>query len=176
MAEVHPLGKSPVITDGGRTIAESGAIIEYLVDNYGPNLKPSVEEKDARLEYTFWLHFAEASLMTPLLLKLVFDTVVTRSPFFIRPIARGIADSVTRSYILPNSEKHFTFIEKHLEKNPYFCGDKFSAADIQMSFGVQGGISRVPTVVGPITRKWLANVESRDAYKKALEKGGQYDL
>jgi len=176
LSEVHPLGKSPVITDGPHTIAESGAIIEYLVDKYGPQLKPGVEDTEHRLHYTFWLHYAEGSLMSPLLMKLIFDATVTRSPFFIRPIARGISSAVHASFITPNLKKHFAFVEKHLETNEYFCGDKFSAADIQMSFPIQAGNSRGSEHIGPKTKEWLAKVEGRDAYKVTLEKGGKYDL
>jgi glutathione S-transferase len=172
---VHPLGKSPVITDGGRTVAESGAIIEYLVDKYGPRLKPGSDDTEGRLQYTFWLHYAEGSLMTPLLFKIVFDTVVTRSPWLVRPIARGISSSVATGFFNPTAKKHFAFIEAHLEKNPYFCGKDFSGADIQMSFGVQGGVKGFSDYVGPKTREWLKKMEAREAYQRALQKGGKYD-
>jgi len=174
LSDVHPLGKSPVITDGPYTISESGAIIEYLVDKYGPKLKPSVEDTEARLQYTFWLHYAEGSLMTPLLLQIIFTAVVIKSPFLIRFIARAISNSVFASFINPNAQKHFAFIEKHLEKNQYFCGKDFSAADIQMSFGVKAGVARFPEFVGEKSKEWLKRVEERQAYKDALEMGGDY--
>jgi len=173
LTQIHPLGKSPVITDGPYTIAESGAIIEYLVDTYGTHLKP--DEKEAKMQYTFWLHYAEGSLMTPLLLRLVFDIVVTKTPFLVKFVAKSISNSVSDAFITPNLKKHFAFIESHLEKNEYFTGNRFSAADVQMSFGIQGGVSRAPQFVGPKTRKWLSEMVARDAYKKALEKGGKFD-
>jgi len=175
LAEVHPLGKSPVITDGPLTIAESGAIIEYLVDKYGPELKPSADDSAGRLQYTFWLHYAEGSLMPLLVMKHIFGNVVTRSPFFIRPIARGISNSVHEHYITPSLKKHFAFIEAHLAKNKYFTGDKFSAADIQMSFPISA-TARAGELVGPgpKTMEWIQGIKEMESYKKALEKGGNF--
>src|ERR1700692_4092101 len=100
---IHPLGKSPVIVDGDVTVAESGAIIEYLVDKYGERrLIPPAGSRE-RLRYTYWLHFAEGSAMTPLLLKLVFDRIeAAPKPFFIKPIARGISAQVIDGFVGPN--------------------------------------------------------------------------
>jgi glutathione S-transferase len=174
LAEVHPLGKSPVISDGENTLAESGAIIEYFVDNYGPKLKP-VDPK-SKLQYTFWMHYAEGSLMSPLLMKLVFDTVVEKVPFIIRPIAKGIREAVFSATVTPNLKKHFSFIETHLEKNEFFCGKEFSAADIQMIFGIQAGVERATEFTGPKTKEWLKRMEAMDSYKKAIEKGGPFSI
>ena len=139
---VHPLGKSPVITDGPNTVAESGAIIEYLLDRYGDGrLRPAAGSAD-RLRYTYWLHFAEGSAMPPLLMKLVFDRIeASPMPFFVRPIARGIANNVKTNFILPNLERHLAFMEGELAARDWFAGPDFSAADIQMSFPVE--VSRV---------------------------------
>jgi glutathione S-transferase len=139
---VHPLGKSPVITDGSNTVAESGAIIEYVLDRYGDGrLRPALGSED-RLRYTYWLHFAEGSAMPPLLMKLVFDRIeASPMPFFVRPIARGIANNVKTNFILPNLERHLAFMEGELAARDWFAGPDFSAADIQMSFPVE--VSRV---------------------------------
>ena len=175
---VHPLGKSPVITDGPNTVAESGAIIEYLLDRYGDGrLRPAAGSAD-RLRYTYWLHFAEGSAMPPLLMKLVFDRIeASPMPFFVRPIARGIANKVKTSFILPNLERHLAFMEGELAVCDWFAGPEFSAADIQMSFPVEvshvrGGLddSR-PRLMG-----FLKRIHSRPAYRSAVAKGGPYSL
>ena len=137
---VHPLGKSPVITDGAHTIAESGAIIEYLVDRYGDGrLKPAVGSPE-RLRYTYWLHFAEGSAMPPLLLRLIFNRIgAAPTPFFVRPIARAIAARVNGAFIAPNLTRQLDFMESELAAREWFAGDEFTAADIQMSFPAGGG-------------------------------------
>jgi glutathione S-transferase len=173
LEQVHPLGKSPVITEGDLTVAESGAIVEYIVEKHGPQLKPTDEKE--KLLYTFWLHYAEGSLMGPLVMKLVFDAVVEKVPFLIRPIAKAIRGAVFEATVTPNLKKHFSFIESHLEKSEYFCGSKFSAADIQMSFGIQAGLDKTE-FVGPKSKEWLKKVEAMDSYKKALEKGGPFSI
>ena len=120
LAKVHPLGKSPVITDGAATVAESGAIVEYLIDTYGAGrLRPEVGTPE-RLRYTYWLHFAEGSAMPPLLMKLVFDKVRSAPvPFFIKPIVKGIADKVTTSFIAPNIKRQLDFMEGALAWQPW---------------------------------------------------------
>ncbi len=177
LKKVHPLGKSPVITDGDETIAESGAIIDYLVTTYGDgSLVPEINSR-AHREYNYWLHYAEGSLMPPLVLKLVFDKVTTSPmPFFIRPIAKGISKKVNESYIGPSIKGNFDFIEKHLKTNEWFAGSKLSGADIQMSFPLEASVSS--GAVGnkyPNITAYVKRFQSRPAYKKALETGGPYD-
>jgi glutathione S-transferase len=95
LREVHPLGKSPVLTDDGQTIAESGAIVEYLVERYGKGRLVPAAGTPEKLRYTYWLHYAEGSAMPPMLLKLIFERMKTGPvPFFLRPIVRGVADKV----------------------------------------------------------------------------------
>ncbi|MBV8633399.1 MAG: glutathione S-transferase, partial [Burkholderiaceae bacterium] len=139
---VHPLGKSPVITDNGITVAESGAIIEYLLKHHGAGrLEPGDELGRRRL--TYWLHYAEGSAMPPLLLALVFSRVANApAPFFVRPIARAIAAKVRKGFIDPQLKLHLDFLEAELGKNTWFAGDEFSAADIQMSFPVEAAAAR----------------------------------
>lgn len=177
LKKVHPLGKSPVITDGDNTIAESGAIIDYLVTTYGENaLVPKISTPEHR-EYNYWMHYAEGSLMPPLLLKLVFDKVVTSPmPFFIRPIAKGISKKVNKSYIGPNIKGNFDFIESHLMLNEWFAGGKLTGADIQMSFPLEASVSS-GAVSGryPKIKAYVKRIQSRPAYKRALETGGPYD-
>jgi glutathione S-transferase len=173
---VHPLGKSPVISDGESTIAESGAIIEYLIERYANGrLIPPPGSAD-RLRYTYWLHYAEGSLMPLLLLRLVFDRVqAAPMPFFVKPVARGICAKVETVMIAPQLENHLDFLEAQLGKSEWFAGAQFSAADIQMSFPleaarVRAGLdSRRPKLIA-----WLDRIGARPAYRRALEKGGTY--
>lgn len=174
---VHPLGKSPVITDGGLTVAESGAIIEYLVDKYGNGrLKPTGEQE--LLHYRYFMHFAEGSAMPPLVMKLVFNKIQrTPMPFFVKPIARGIADKVLSSFVQPNIDAQLKFLEGELSRRPWFAGAEFSAADVQMSFPVEAAAARGGSMDGyPKLREFLDRIHARPAYKQALERGGKYDL
>lgn len=177
LQRVHPLGKSPVITDGDITVAESGAIIEYLVDKAGGRLRPAQGTPEQR-RYTYWLHFAEGTAMTPLLFKLVFDKVRTAPmPFFAKPIARGIADKVTASFIAPNLKRHLAFMEAELRERPWFAGAAFTAADVQMSFPVEASAARGGLDAAyPKLSDWLARIQARPAYQRALDKGGPYTI
>lgn len=176
LREVHPLGKSPIITEGSMTLAESGAIIDYLASRYGQQLIPPVDSAE-RARYTYWLHYAEGSAMPPLLLKLVFDRVRTGPmPFFARPIARAISDQVTRVFIQPQLNLHFDYLESELSKHEWFAGDVFTAADIQMSFPLEAAACRAGLTQGrPKLKAFLERIHARPAYQRALEKGGPYD-
>ncbi|MFK4131805.1 glutathione S-transferase [Pseudomonas luteola] len=176
LRDVHPLGKSPVITDDSMTLAESGAIIDYLAHRYGQSLVPPADAPE-RARYTYWLHYAEGSAMPPLLLKLVFDRVRTGPmPFFARPIARAISDQVTRVFIQPQLNLHFDYLESELSKYEWFAGDAFTAADIQMSFPLEAAACRAGLTQGrPKLKAFLERIHARPAYQRALEKGGSYD-
>ncbi len=177
LQRVHPLGKSPVITDGDLTVAESGAIIEYLVDKAGGRLRPAHGTPEQR-RYTYWLHFAEGTAMTPLLFKLVFDKVRTaRMPFFAKPIARGIADKVSENFIAPNLKRHLAFMEAELHERPWFAGPDFTAADVQMSFPVEASAARGGLDAAyPKLSDWLKRIHARPAYQRALDKGGPFQI
>jgi glutathione S-transferase len=174
---IHPLGKSPVIVDGALTIAESGAIIEYLVAKYGDGRLIPPAGTEQRLRYTYWLHYAEGSAMTPLLLKLVFDRISTNpAPWPISAIARRIAATVTDSFIAPNLRRHFDFIESELAAHTWFAGEQFTAADVQMSFPLEIAVQRAGLNTNrPKSSAFLQRIHARDAYKRALERGGKYD-
>jgi glutathione S-transferase len=173
---VHPLGKSPVISDGDAIIAESGAIIEYLIRRYGNGRLIPAEDSAARLRYTYWLHYAEGSAMTPLLLSLIFRRMPKAPmPFFARPIVRGIADKVKKSYVDPQLKLHFDYMESELARWPWFAGEEFSAADIQMSFPVEAGHARgLIDSARPKLAAFLERVHARPAYQRALEEGGAF--
>ena len=177
---VHPLGKSPVITDDGLTIAESGAILEYLVERYGQNaqgdlagLQPqrgTAEHREAR----FWMHYAEGSLMNWLVMKLVFMTIPTQPmPFFVRPIARKLCAQVMKKLIDPNVGTALEFMEAHLATHAWFAGEQLSIADFQMSFPVEAALARgADPKRYPKLRAYKERMAARPAYRRALEKGG----
>jgi glutathione S-transferase len=177
LRRVHPLGKSPVITNGAETIAESGAIIEYLVDTYGNGrLRPPAGTPERR-RYTYWLHYAEGSAMTPLLLKLIFSRLPRGPmPFVIRPVVKGVANRVQETYIDPQLKAHADYWENELDKSRWFAGDEFTAADIQMSFPLEGAAVRAGGQLGDKTRAFLGRIHERPAYQRALEKGGEFKL
>jgi glutathione S-transferase len=182
LLKVHPLGKSPVITDdahGGVTVAESGAIIEYLIDNYDieNKLAPPVGTP-TRLRYTYWLHFAEGSAMSPLLMKLVFNHIEKAPmPFFAKPIAKAIAKKTKVSFIDPQIKAHLEFIEAELHKSTWFAGGRLTGADIQMSFPLEAAAARGGLDESyPKIMAFLKRIHARAGYKRALERGGEYNL
>ena len=177
LTAVHPLGKSPVIVDGNATVAESGAIIEYLMDHYGQGRLLPPAGTPQRLRYTYWLHYAEGSAMTPLLLKLVFDRVAANpAPWPVSAIARRISATVNQAFIGPNVKRHLDFIEAELGAHAWFAGEQFTAADVQMSFPLEIAVARAGLDAGrPKTMAFLERIHARDAYKRALERGGKYD-
>ena len=134
---VLPLGKSPVVTDDGDTIAESGAILEYLAETYGGGKFSPPAGSPERLHYTYFMHYAEGSLMPLLFMKLVFGKLPERVPFFMRPVARAIAKGADKTLLGPQITNHFAFLEGELGKRDWFAGKDFSAADIQMSFPLE---------------------------------------
>ena len=165
-----------MITDGDVTVAESGAIVEYLVDTYGQGrLRPPAGTADAR-RWTYWLHFAEGTAMSPLLMTLVFEQVrKAKMPFFAKPVAKGIADKVTQAYIGPNLKAQFAFMEAELGQRDWFAGSEFSAADVQMSFPVEVAAERAGLdATYPKLQAWLKRIHARPAYQRALKAGGPY--
>ena len=158
---VHPLGKSPVLQDGDRTLAETGAIVEYLVERADGRLGPPAH-RDQALRYRFWLHYAEGSLMPPLLLKLV----LSRIPLFGKRITKRIQ---------PMIDVHLDYVESELAQRPWFAGDAMTAADIMMSFPLEAARARAGLDASrPRTIAWLDKVHARPAYQTALKKGGPY--
>lgn len=177
---IHPLGKSPVVTDDGLTIAESGAIIEYLVGKYGhlgtgelAQLQPQPGTPE-HLQCRYWMHYAEGSLMNWLVMKLVFVTIPKRPmPFFAKPVARAICSNVQAQLIDPNLQSALEFIEDHLARHPWFAGQAITMADFQMSFPVEALLSRASTAGAvPRLREYHARMRARPAYQRAEAKGG----
>jgi glutathione S-transferase len=161
LARVHPLGKSPVIEDDGLVVAETGAIVEYLVEKADGRLGPPAH-RDAALRYRFWLHYAEGSMMPPLLLKLV----LSRVPIFGKTALKRVQ---------PMIDRHLDFVESELAQRPWFAGDEMTAADIMMSFPLEAARSRGGLDASrPHAIAWLDKVHARPAYQSALRKGGPY--
>jgi glutathione S-transferase len=175
---IHPLGKSPVITDDEITVAESGAIVEYLVDRYGKGRLIPPTGSPERLRYGYWLHYAEGSLMPPLLLKLVFDRVATSPvPWPISAVARRISGTVQNSFVVPNLKRHLDYLEGELALHPWFAGQEFTAADVQMSFPLEAAVSRAGlNATRPRLMSFLDRIHARGAYQRALERGGPFTL
>ena len=174
---VHPLGKSPVITDGAVTVAESGAIVEYIVERYGNGRFIPPAGTPERLRYTYWMHYAEGSAMLPLLLKLIFGFVGSSpAPFFIKPVIKGIVGKVNTAFIEPQLKLHLDYIEGELAKSEWFAGNQISGADIQMSFPLEAASVRGDATPRPKSKAFLARIHARPAYQRALEKGGPYEL
>jgi len=177
LKKVHPLGKSPVLEDDGLIIAESGAILEYLQETWDPQqtLKPAGKEQ--RLQYRFWLHYAEGSLMPLLLMKLVFSSLGKPPvPLGFRTLGKALGQGVQKAWLNKQLETHARYMEAELGNNPWFAGDELSMADIQMSFPVfallaRGGIESLPNL-----KAWQKRVEMRPAWKRAIEKGGPLDI
>ena len=176
LRKVHPLGKSPVITDGDFTLAESGAITEYLVDRYGNGRLVPPANTPERLRYTYWLHYAEGSAMPPLVMKLVFGQVKEKTPFLLRPLAGAIVDKARSSYIDPQIKLHLDYMESTLEDSQWFAGSEFTAADVQMSFPVEAAAAESLGASRPKLRDFLSRIHARPAYKKALDRGGEYQV
>ncbi|MBY0581715.1 MAG: glutathione S-transferase family protein [Sphingomonas sp.] len=160
---VHPLGKSPVIEDrdDGRVIAETGAIAEYIVEKADGKFGPPVH-RDAVLRYRQFLHYAEGSMMPPLLMMLVLGRV----PIFGKSAIKRVA-----AMFAP----HLDYVESELASRPWFAGDDISAADVMMSFPLEAARRRARLDASrPATIAWLDKIHARPAYQTALKKGGPY--
>jgi glutathione S-transferase len=171
---IHPLGKSPVITDGGKTIAETGAITEYIIETYGQGRLIPVVGSAERLRYTYWLHYAEGSAMTPLLLKLVFTALPNRAPGLLKGLVKSIAAKAQQGFVDPQVKAHVDYWEGELTKSAWFAGSEFTAADIMMSFPLEAGAARAGAASRPHVKAFLDKIHARPAYQRALERGGPY--
>ncbi len=171
---VHPLGKSPVITDGSRTVAETGAIVEYLVGQYGHGRLAPAPGTEERFRYTYWLHFAEGSAMPPLVMTLIFGELPKAVPGLVRPIARMIAQGVRTRYLAPQIAAQLDLMEAELGRDAWFAGPEFTAADVMMSFPVEASVARGGLGARTRLKEWLATIHARPAYRVALAKGGPY--
>lgn len=173
LKRVHPLGKSPVIEDNGLILAESGAILEYLQETYDAESQLKPLDPAHKVQYRFWLHYAEGSLMPLLLMKLVFSSLGKPPvPFGIRTLGKALGQGVQKAYLNPQLETHARFIESHLAENSWFAGETLSMADIQMSFPIFALLARGGVEDLPHTHAWKKKVENRPAWQRTLEQGG----
>ena len=174
---VHPLGKSPVLSDGDKVLAESGAILEYLAETYGNGkFTPPMGSSD-RLHYTYFMHYAEGSLMPLLLMKLVFTRLPQRAPILMKPAAKALASGADTALIAPQLKNHLGFLERELSGRDWFAGSTFSAADIQMSFPIEAAAARAGLASNyPKLGAFLDRIHARPAYKRAIDRGGPYAL
>ena len=173
---IHPLGKSPVITDGPAVLAETGAITEPICEAYGGGRLKTPAGTEDRLRWLYWMHYAEGSAMPPLLLKLVFSALPERAPGLVKPIVKGISNTALKSFVDPQLAAHFDYWEAELGKAAWFAGAAFSAADIMMSFPIEAAAQRGDALKGrPRLAAFLKTIHARPAYQAALAKGGPYD-
>ena len=174
---VHPLGKSPVVVDDGHVLAETGAIVEHIIDTHGAGRLRPPAGADARLRYDFWLHYAEGSAMPPLLMKLVFQRLPRRSPMLLRPLVRQIAARAQAGFVDPQLKLHMDYWESTLARSQWFAGQDLTAADIMMSFPVEAAAARAGALAGrPKLAAFLERIQARPPYRRALERGGPYEL
>lgn len=178
LRQIHPLGKSPTITDGPETLAESGAILEYLVERRGQGrLAPAIGTPD-HLRYRYWMHYAEGSFMPSLVLMLIFRQMPKQPmPMLARPVVRTLANTVIETFVQPQIDSHLSYIEGELDKTSWFAGSEFTAADIQMSFPVEAAAARGGLNASrPKTWSYLQRIRERPAYQRAIAKGGPLEL
>ncbi len=178
LKKVHPLGKSPVITDDGLVVAESGAIVEYLINTYGEGRLSPSNDRQEQLDYRYWLHHAEGSAMPPLVMKLIFNRIKEQKlPIIVKQIAHKIADAVLDGFVNPNVEREMKHWEESLEKTGWFAGANMTGADILMSFPLEGAAARMDLGQDyPNITSFLKRIHGLETYKKALERGGEYAL
>ena len=180
LKKIHPLGKSPVLTDGELVVAESGAILEYLAECYGAQAPAELAHLEpargtpAHRQCRFWMHYAEGSLMNWLVMQLVFGSIPRQPmPFFVRPVARALCVGVQQKLIQPNVQAALAFMENHLAQHRWFAGEHLSLADFQMSFAVEAALARgTAASAWPHLQAYLQRIQARPAYQRALEKGG----
>ena len=172
---IHPLGKSPVIVDGDKTVAETGAIVDYLIETYAQGRLIPAAGTAERLRYTYWLHYAEGSAMTPLLLKLVFTALPTRAPGLLKGLVKVIASKAQTGFVDPQIKVHVDYWEAELARTAWFAGQDFTAVDIMMSFPLEAAAARAGATSRPNIKAFLKAIHARPAYRAALERGGPYD-
>ncbi|KQT52694.1 glutathione S-transferase [Aureimonas sp. Leaf454] len=171
---VHPLGKSPILTEGELTLAETGAIVTYILETHGAGRLVPERGTTAYWDYQHFLHYAEGSAMPPLVMKLIFSRLPTEAPFFAKPILKGTVQAVNQRLLDPQISGHLDHWERALGRSGWFAGEHFSAADIMMSFPVEAAASRVRFGQRANLPAFLARIHARPAYKAALERGGPY--
>lgn len=174
---VHPLGKSPVVVDDGRVLAETGAIVDYLLDTHGNGRLRPPPGTDEWLRFIYWLHYAEGSAMPPLVMRLIFRVMPRRSPWLLRPLVRRIAERAQAGFVTPQLKLHMNYWESELQRSTWFAGEEFTSADIMMSFPIEVAAVRANALEGrPKLTAFLDRIRARPAYQRAVERGGAFDV
>ena len=177
LKKVHPLGKAPVITDDNRVIAESGAILEYLSSKYDHEQRLQLTDEDEIIASRYWLHYAEGSLMPLMVMSLIFGRMGKPPvPWLLRPLGAAFGKGVQKGFLNKQIANHQQFIEQHLASHPWFAGEHFSIADIQMSFPLQAMAMRGALKQLPHSQAWLEKVQARPAWHRAVKQGGELRL
>jgi len=169
LRDIHPLGRSPVVTHGDKVLAESGAVVEYILDTFGEGrLRPAKDSSDFE-QYRFFLHFAEGSMMAPLLLKLVSSKLREKVPL----IGKRLANTMDAGYADPELRSQLSFVNDTLEGRDWIAGE-LSGADMLMSYPLQAAMSRSGVTEGVDNiRRYVQRIEARPAYVRATERGGE---
>jgi len=174
---VHPLGKSPVITDGDVTVAESGLIVEYLIETYGNGrLMPAIGTPE-HMQYRYWIHYAEGTFMPLMLISLLMNRIETAPvPFFIKPVTKAIAAKAMDGYAGPNIKLNLDYLEATLQDSAWFCGNEMTGADIMLSFPIEAAATRARLASDyPALMAFHQRIRVLPAYQRGIEKGGPYD-
>jgi len=175
LKQIHPLGKSPVITDGDLTIAETGAIIEYLIENYADGKFIPPPKTPEKLRYTYWMHYCEGSAMPPIVMKVVFKVMPEKVGFLIKPLVGIVASKAQDEYVDIEIMKQINFWESELQKTEYFAGSEFTACDIMMGFPLEVVFRYFAMDKFPKIKEFLDKVHARPAYIAANEKSAAFD-
>lgn len=172
---VHPLGKSPLISDGDTVIAESGAIVEHLVERFDDGTLAPARDSAHFPTYRQWLHYAEGSIMPLLVMRLIFGQLPKQAPKLMRPLMRGVESNVMAKFLGPQLDLHLDYLEQQLQATGHFVGTDWSAADILMSFPLEAASARLGGARKAIA-DFVERARARPAYQRALERGGPYAL
>lgn len=177
LKQIHPLGKSPALTDGDRVIAESGAIVEYLVERHGEGRMRPEAGSEEELRYRYWLHYAEGTLMPLLVISLIFRQV-EKAPLVVRPLTKAISSQVNKAYLGPNLRTNLEFIEAELDKSTWFAGEELSAADVMMSFPLQALVAQSGKKfkTGPKTKAFVERLEALPGWQRSVERVGPLEF
>lgn len=178
LKKIHPLGKSPVIKDGDRVVAESGVIIDYLITKYGQDKQLKPTNEDDLFQYNYFLHYIEGTLMPILVMKFIFMNLQKMSPWIIKPIVNGICNKIDGLYLGPNIRLHLDFLEGELKQRTWLAGEQFSGADVQASFAVEMLVKRsgIDGKDKPQLVQYVNRMCERPAYKRAMEKVGKTSM
>ena len=174
MKKVHPLGKSPILTDGDTTIAETGSIVEYILAGHGEGRLMPLEGTADYWQARHFLHYAEGSAMPPLFLMLVLSMIPDRAPFFAKPILKASMEKVDEILVKPQIQLHMDHWESALGATGWFAGPDMTVADVMMSFPVEAAATRIGYEERPKLRDFLQRIHERPAYKRGLKRGGPY--